>query len=329
MSNELKYQRIIQAALAEPWAILPSKLAVIQQLIAFRAEGGQLSEEEIKARIGEPRSDAMKKVARSGKHPSTRSEGQPQQQTGGAVAILPLLGTIIPRANLMSEMSGGTSVQRFTNNLRQALRDPDVASIVIDVDSPGGQVGGVPELADEIYQSRGDKRIVAVANTLAASAAYWIGSAADELVVTPSGEVGSVGVVAMHEDWSKFLEEKGVKVTFIHAGEHKVEGNAYEPLDDEAKAFFQSRVDDYYGMFVDAVARGRGVSPATVKADFGQGRTFGGREAVRLGMADRIETLDAVVDRLLTPSQPPPGRGRGRSASAELRKRRLRLHENS
>lgn len=201
MSNELKYQRIIQAALAEPWAILPSKLAVIQQLIAFRAEGGQLSEEEIKARIGEPRSDAMKKVARSG--------NQPQQQTGGAVAILPLLGTIIPRANLMSEMSGGTSVQRFTNNLRQALRDPDVASIVIDVDSPGGQVGGVPELADEIYQSRGDKRIVAVANTLAASAAYWIGSAADELVVTPSGEVGSVGVVAMHEDWSKFLEEKG------------------------------------------------------------------------------------------------------------------------
>ena len=318
MSNELKYQRIIQAALAEPWAILPSKLAVIQQLIAFRAEGGQLSEEEIKARIGEPRSDAMKKVARSG--------NQPQQQTGGAVAILPLLGTIIPRANLMSEMSGGTSVQRFTNNLRQALRDPDVASIVIDVDSPGGQVGGVPELADEIYQSRGDKRIVAVANTLAASAAYWIGSAADELVVTPSGEVGSVGVVAMHEDWSKFLEEKGVKVTFIHAGEHKVEGNAYEPLDDEAKAFFQSRVDDYYGMFVDAVARGRGVSPATVRRDFGQGRVYGGREAVQLGMADRIETLDAVVDRLLVDGH---GQAKGRrSASAELRKRRLRLHES-
>ena len=118
MSNELKYQRIIQAALAEPWAILPSKLAVIQQLIAFRAEGGQLSEEEIKARIGEPRSDAMKKVARSG--------NQPQQQTGGAVAILPLLGTIIPRANLMSDLrsSGLTLVASITVNRFCASRLP-------------------------------------------------------------------------------------------------------------------------------------------------------------------------------------------------------------
>lgn len=117
-----------------------------------------------------------------------------------------------------------------------------------------------------------------------------------------------------------------MKVTFIHAGEHKVEGNAYEPLDDEAKAFFQSRVDDYYGMFVDAVARGRGVSPATVRRDFGQGRVYGGREAVQLGMADRIETLDAVVDRLLVDGH---GQAKGRrSASAELRKRRLRLYES-
>lgn len=328
MSNELKYQRIIQAALAEPWAILPSKLAVIQQLIAFRAEGGRLTPEEIGERLGaeEQRSRGETGDWRLETGAARAANGTGQAQ-GGAVAILPLLGTIIPRANLMSEMSGGTSVQRFSNNLRQALRDPDVGSIVIDVDSPGGQVGGVPELADEIYQSRGEKRIVAVANTLAASAAYWIGSAADEMVVTPSGEVGSVGVVAMHEDWSKFLEEKGVKVTFIHAGEHKVEGNAYEPLDDEAKAFFQSRVDDYYGMFVESVARGRDVSPATVRRDFGQGRVYGGREAVQLGMADRIETLDAVVDRLLVDGR---GQAKGRSrASADYRRRRLRLNENS
>lgn len=317
MSNNLKYQRIIQAALAEPWAILPSKLGVIQELIAFRAEGGLLTEEEIKERIGTPRPNIMTVRA--------VGSGNGRSAEGGAVAILPLLGMIIPRANMMSEMSGGTSVQRFTSNLRQALHDPDVGSIIIDVDSPGGQVGGVPELASEIFAARGNKRIVAVANTLAASAAYWIGSAADELVVTPSGEVGSIGVVAMHEDWSKFMEEKGVKISFIQAGEFKTEGNPYEPLGEEARAYFQSRTDDYYKMFVDAVARGRGVSAATVRNDFGQGRCYGGREAVSRGMADRVETLDAVVDRLLV-----DGRGRSngrRSASMETRKRRLRLHD--
>lgn len=303
MNDDMKYTRIIEAATSTPWAILPAKLAIIQDLIAFRAAGGKLTDFEIRERVGAY--DAA--TARRG-------------LTNG-VAVIPIMGTIMPRANLMSEYSGGTSVQGLTKQLRAALADPEVGSILLDIDSPGGQVSNVPELAAEILASRGDKPIVAVANTLAASAAYWLAASADEIVVSPSAEVGSIGVLAMHEDVSGMLEREGVKVNFIHAGKYKVEGNPYEPLTDEARGAIQSRVDDYYEMFVSAVAKGRGVTPAAVRGGFGEGRVVGAKEAVRLGMADRVATLDETIARLQN--------GRRRSsktgASLETRQRRLRL----
>jgi len=207
--SDFRYMRILQAVTAMPWAILPGKLAVIRDLLAFRMAGGELSAEAVRERI-----DAA--------GPRTETK---RQATG--VAILPLLGTIIPRADLISESSGAMSMQRFTKIFRQTLADPEVGAIVLDIDSPGGQVGGVPELAAEIFEARvstgsaNGKRIVAVANQLAASAAYWIASAADELVVVPSGEVGSIGVFAMHQDISGYLEKEGVKVDLIHAGKYK------------------------------------------------------------------------------------------------------------
>lgn len=303
MSDELKYTRIIEAATSTPWAILPAKLAVIQDLISFRASGGKLMADEIRERVGAYDAATVRRASANG------------------VAIIPIMGTIMPRANLMSEYSGGTSVQGLTKQLRAALADPEVGSILLDIDSPGGQVSNVPELAAEILASRGDKPIVAVANTLAASAAYWLAASADEIVVSPSAEVGSIGVLAMHEDVSGMLEREGVKVNFIHAGKYKVEGNPYEPLTDEARGAMQARVDEYYEMFVSAVAKGRGVTPAAVRGGFGEGRVVGAKEAVRLGMADRVATLDETIARLQN--------GRRRSsktgASLETRQRRLRL----
>lgn len=298
----MDYSRIIQAAIDTPWAILPQKLAAIRHLLAIRATGDHLTAEEIRQAIdaGPPRS---------------------QPQTGRGVAVLPLLGTIIPRADLITEASGGASVQRFTKQFRQALADPEVGSIVIDIDSPGGQVGNVDELASEIYGARGQKPITAVANGLAASAAYWIASAADEIVVTPSGEVGSIGVLAIHEDVSAMLEAEGVKVNIVSAGKYKVEANPFEALGDEARGAIQSRVNEYYEMFVSAVARGRGVNKSDVRGGFGEGRVVGARQAVSLGMADRVDTLDNVVSRLVG------GRSRRRTVAGEIdyRKRRLRL----
>jgi len=293
------YEHIIQAVIETPWAILPGKLAIIQSLLTLRAAGHRLTAEEIRAQIqgARPQSGFI--------------------QAGNGIAVLPIVGTIIPRGDMLMESSGAVSTQRIAAAFRSAMSNPDVGSIIFDIDSPGGQVGGVDELATEIFQARGQKRIVAVANHLAASAAYWLATAADEVVVTPSGEVGSIGVFAMHQDISQALEAEGVKVNLIAAGKYKTEGNPFEPLNEESRAAIQGRVDDYYQMFAGAVARNRGVKRAEVVGGFGEGRVVGAKQAVALGMADRVDTLDGTIERLR-------GKSRGRGLSAESRERRLR-----
>ena len=263
----------------------------------------------------------------------------------GAIAVLPLHGTISNRAGMMSDISGGTSCEQFTQWLRAALSDPQVKSIVMDIDSPGGTVTGVQELADEIYQARQQKPVIAVANGMAASAAYYLGSQASEMVVTPSGEVGSIGVFAAHEDVSKALENVGVKTTFISAGKYKTEGNSYEPLSSEARDAMQSKVDAYYQQFVNSVARGRNTSSAQVESDMGQGRMVMAGPAKRAGMVDRVATMDQTLKRLGARSKAkvlPSGMGREAAevieappqaqapaylADLERRRKQLDLHQ--
>jgi signal peptide peptidase SppA len=162
----------------------------------------------------------------------------------------------------------------------------------------------VPELAEEIRSARGKKPIIAVSNASMASAAYWIGSAASELVVTPSGQVGSIGVFSIHEDHSKQLAEEGVAVTLIRAGKYKTEGNPFEPLSDEARAAVQGEVDRYYSLFTRDVAKGRRVDVEAVRNGFGQGRMVNAQDALKLGMVDRVATLDDVLSEVLAGKQP-------------------------
>lgn len=275
---------ILNAFMESPWAILPQKLAALEAIVARHAAGEKLTAEEIQAAInGAPR---------------------PEQRFSGNVAVLPLFGTIVPRAELMSEMSGATSAEKFSKEFDKLLNDASVGAIVLDVNSPGGQARGVQEISDKVYAARGKKPIVAVANHLAASAAYWIASAADELVVTPSGEVGSIGVFAAHEDFSKALDQEGVKVSLISAGKFKVEGNPYEPLGDEARAAIQQKVDEVYQEFVAAISRNRGANPDQVRNGFGEGRTVKASQAVEYGMADRVATLEEVITHLSSEAQP-------------------------
>lgn len=281
----MKRTFVLQAFIETPWAILPSKLAILEDVVARHVSGEKLDADEVQAAI----------------HGAQR----PPERQVNSVAVLPLFGTIFPRANLMTDMSGATSAERFGAQFSQLLNDPSVSAIVLDVDSPGGQIGGVEELSQTIYAARGKKPIVAVANHLMASAAYWIGTAADELVVTPSGKVGSVGVFAVHEDISKAQEQEGVKTTLISEGKYKVEGNPYEPLTEEARATIQSRVSEAYDTFVEALARNRGINPANVRSDFGEGRLVGARQAVKLGMADRVGTLEETINQLLNQNLSP------------------------
>ena len=217
------------------------------------------------------------------------------------VAVIPLTGIITPQGSLLSMLFGGApgGLMGFRDAFSTAIRSPDVSAVVIDVDSPGGLTDLVPETAAMVREARGSKPIVAVADTLMASAAYWIAAQADELVATPSGYAGSVGVYRVHEDWSKADEQAGVKVTYVHAGRLKVEGNPAEPLSEEAEARWQADVDDVYGMFVADVAAGRGISAEQVIANYGEGRSLNAKRALEAGVVDRVATYEDVVSGLL------------------------------
>lgn len=287
--------RLLAEFYATRWAILPSKLQELQA-VAERWAAGE---------------DVSTYGAAMDRQQATAPQG---------VAILPLRGSIFPRANMMTAMSGATSAEMWRKQFDALIDDPAVGAIVIDVDSPGGAVSGIEETANAVYAARGSKPVVAVANYLAASAAYWIATAADELVVSPSAEVGSIGVFTIHEDWSKALEADGIDVTIVKAGRHKAEGNPYQPLGEETQAYIQSMVDDVYATFVGAVARHRAVETGRVMREFGEGRVVGAHEAVRRGMADRVATLDDVIEDLLEDL----GQARGARADTDFRRRRLR-----
>ncbi|KVC62694.1 peptidase S49 [Burkholderia ubonensis] len=283
----MKHALLISEFLSTPWALMPERLAAFTGVVA-RWSTGRTVDADTMARV---RADADIVAAR---------RGAATKATGGAIAVLPMYGVVTQRGNMADDISGpgSMSTQLFAQSLRSALADDSVDAILIDVDSPGGSVYGVQELADEISQARGQKPVVAVANSLAASAAYWLGSAASEFYVTPGGEVGSIGVWSAHEDWSKALADAGVTTTLISAGTYKTEGNPYGPLSAEAQAFMQSRVDDYYGAFTKAVARNRGVPVATVRDGMGQGRVLGAQAAKDAGMVDDIATFDDVIRRM-------------------------------
>jgi capsid assembly protease len=256
-----------------------------------------------------------------------RSQGGPQT-AHGSVSVVSLKGIITPAPSLLAMLFGaGGGLSQFMSDMRMAIGDPETRAVVIDVDSPGGTVDLVPEVAAELRSMRedGGKPIVAVANTTADSAAYWLASQAHEIVATPSGEVGSVGVYSVHRDMSEAFAQRGIKHTLVSAGARKVEGNPYAALDDEARTSIQQAVDDHYEMFVNDVATGRGVEVPSLSDGmaFGGGRSFSARRAAKLGLVDRVATLGETVARLSS------HRGRVKQPSATSfqydRDQRLRL----
>lgn len=186
----------------------------------------------------------------------------------------------------------------FARTMRQLAAAPEVTAIVVAFDSPGGLVTGTPEAAEAMLAARQAKKVTAVVDPLAASAAYWIASQATEITAIPTGDVGSIGVRMMHMDCSGLLAADGITVTHIFSGEFKTEGNPYEPLSDLARARFQAESDAIHADFIAAVARGRGVSAAEVRDGFGKGRVVTAREAKKAGMIDRIEVADDAFARL-------------------------------
>lgn len=273
------------------WALEPRTLQAMQMVIERWASGVRLSTDEIRAAVG----DAPEVVAQR------RTDAQ--AAGGGGVAVLPVYGVLTHRGYAVQNSSSVlTSTEVLATQITALVRDPGVAAIVLDFDTPGGSVHGVQELSDTIYGLRGEKPIVGVANATAASGGYWAISQCDEVVVTPSGWVGSIGAIMAHEDMSGALDKAGVKREYITAGEYKAEGNPTGPLSDETRAHLQSQVNVFYNTFTKAVARGRGASVEAVRSEaWGKGRMVLASAAMQAGMADRIDTLQNTIARLGKP----------------------------
>lgn len=297
----MRFQHVLKALCSTPWMIQPEKLEAFAELLVMRIEGGRLTPEEIADRTAHPRKGANHEAVFyeiEASEPILAANGTNVAQTKTHIAVIPIYGIIDHRASMDISGGGGFDIQSFRAQFRNMLENPSVSAIVLDIDSPGGSVSGVDEISKEIYQARGQKKIVAVCNTLMASAAYYIGSSADEIAVSPSGEIGSIGVYMLHSDYSQLYADNGIKNTLIKAGKYKAEGNPWMALDEEAMASLQDQVDGHYDMFVKAVARNRGVNVDAVRNGFGQGRTVMAKNAVKLGMADKMATLEDVLKSL-------------------------------
>lgn len=274
----------ITDVITAPWAIVPEKLLEIQAVYAAHVSGEKIDIAAVEARLGR----------------SLANDPQGYQIHSG-VAVIPIAGVIGKKMNLMSQISGGASTQLIERDIKAALSDPNVNSILLHIDSPGGTVDGTQTLADVVRAAREQKPVLAFADGLMASAAYWIGSSASEIISSSdTTQIGSIGVVTSHRDISKAEESAGIKTTEISAGKYKRLASQYAPLSAEGADLLQSQVDQLYTIFVDAVAVNREVTPDQVLADMADGRVFLSREAMQRGMIDHIANFETTILNLST-----------------------------
>jgi len=221
-------------------------------------------------------------------------------QRPAAFGVISMYGVIEPRPSIMGRELGRTSYEAIGRTFDMLLSDESIKAIILDVNSPGGWVSGCQELAAKIAAGRGVKPIVAIANPMAASAAYWICAAASRVYCMPSGDVGSVGCIKSAFDYSAMNERIGVKAELFRAADSPLKGeeNDVEPLTEEARGYIQKRIDEMGRTFVADLARLRGVPEETVRAKFGKGRVVGAKEALAAGMIDGLDTLDGVLAKL-------------------------------
>ncbi len=262
-----------------PWAITPAMLHEIRGIYETHLRGEKIDITAIEAHLGR----------------SLNNETKDYEVVNG-VAVISAVGAIAKRMNLFSKISGGVSTEMLGNQIMHAIEDNEVKAIILEIDSPGGTVDGTFDLSNKIFEMRGNKPIVAFSNGLMASAAYAIGSAADEIYI--SGQttmVGSIGVVSTHVDISQAEQKFGQKTTEITAGKYKRIASQYEPLSAEGRADIQASVDYLYSVFVEQVATFRAVPVSTVLDDMADGRMFIGQQAIDAGLVDGVSSLDELI----------------------------------
>lgn len=242
--------------------------------------------------------------ASTGFAPPDRNAAQSDTSAGqSGIAVIPIYGTLVRRTQGLEAQSGLTSYAGIAMALDTALADPNVAAIVLDIDSPGGESSGVFDLADRIRAATAIKPVWAVANDMAFSAAYALASAASRLIVSRTGGVGSIGVIAMHVDQSVKDQQDGIAYTAVFAGDRKNDLNPHAPISGEAHSFLQGEVNRIYDLFATTVAKHRGMGVNTIKGT--QAALFFGADAVTSGLADDVGTLDDAIKQINSMLTPP------------------------
>ena len=254
--------------------------------------------------------------------PAARALGPPS----GKVAVIPIHGTLVRRTSGIEAESGLASYTGIAAQLDAALASPEIAAILLDIDSPGGESGGVFDLADRIRAASEVKPVWAVANDMAFSAAYALASAATRVFVARTGGVGSIGVIAMHIDQSVKDAKDGVRYTAVFAGERKNDLNPHEPLSDAAHAVLKAEVDRVYELFVETVARHRGLDADAVRAT--EAGLFFGPDAVATGLADAVGSLDDALTQLTQSLSPLPTQVAPASQAGFLRNHQMESSMN-
>ena len=262
--------RLLSAIARQPWAITPDALELVLG-IAQR-------------NISDPQAVLATPTER-------RESGSVDIRDG--VAIISVMGPIFPRADIFTQISGATSVDTLALRFGEALAATDVKGIVLHIDSPGGQITGIHEFAGQIYAARGVKPVVAYASGMCTSAAYWIGSAAERVVADETAELGSIGVVSAWTDDKEARKSKGLNDYEVVSSQSP--NKRLDPTSEKGRSVLQRRLDEFADIFIADVARHRDKSAAAVAAHFGQGGMMLAADAVKVGMADEIGSLEDVI----------------------------------
>ncbi len=268
----------LPSILKAPWAITPGGLETVLAIVSRDEFFADVRERALAAQAGKPMANDR------------------QPYLAGGVAVIPVTGALFRHASMMTEVSGGTSYGEIRKDLNAALANPAVKSIMLAVDSPGGEVTGCNELSDAIYAARAVKPITAYVEGTGASAAYWLASAADEIVCSATSELGSIGVRVAMIDSKKADEAAGKRtIDFVSSvSPNKV----LDYDDDEDCALLQARVDATAEVFVHSVARNRGILDDDVTSRYGRGDVLVGKYAVAAGLADRLGSFDDLLSEM-------------------------------
>jgi signal peptide peptidase SppA len=302
--NALRYAHILARLIDAPLWAHPVKAAIVYNLIGGRLGYPPLTipddpAAQTIAAMRRRRPEASRFV---GEWPISEEEGsrrvEPFRLTRQGVGIITVSGVLINRGAFIGSYSGETSYEGIKHQLARAAADSRVKSLILDLDTPGGEANGAFEAAQMVREAAARKPVIAIANGMAASAGYALASGATRIIAAPSAISGSIGVALLHLDFSRQLDHEGVTPTLIFEGARKMDGNPLAPLSADAEATLRGEVHRYYELFVETVTAGRGRrTPARAARDT-EGRVYVGREAIDARLVDDVGTFEEVLSDL-------------------------------